>query len=77
MLGRVQLASGASQSIQGNLLAQIELAGQLHLHPAIVMDIMEDMIMGMEFIALHDAECDWSRGLLHLRACKELETCRQ
>ena len=73
---RVQLASGASQSIQGKLLVQIELAGQYYLHQVIVMDIMEDMIMGMDFLALHDAECDWSRGILRLRG-KELEACRQ
>ena len=73
---RVQLAFGASQSIQGKLLVQIELAGQYYLHQVIVMDIMEDMIMGMDFLALHDAECDWSRGILRLRG-KELEACRQ
>ena len=73
---RVQLVSGASQSIQGKLLVQIELAGQYYRHQVIVMDIMEDMVLGMDFLALHDAGCDWSRGVLRLRS-KELETRRQ
>ena len=74
---RVQLASGASQSVQGKLLVQAELAGQYYLHQVIVIDInVEDVIIAMDFLALHDAECDWSPGLLRLRG-KELEAWRQ
>ena len=32
--------------------------------------------MGMDFLALHDAECNCSRGILRFRG-KELEACRQ
>ena len=73
---RVQLASGASQSTQGKLLVEIEPTGQYYLHEVIVIGIMKDMIMAMDFLALHGAECDWSGGILRLRG-KELEACRQ
>ena len=73
---RVQLASGASQPILGKVIAEIELAGQFYLHQFLVMEIMEEAILGIDFLAIHEAECDWSRGVLRLKG-KEVEACRQ
>ena len=73
---RVHLASGAEQPILGKVVAEIELAGQFYMHQFLVMETMEEAILGIDFLAMHEAECDWSRGVLRLRG-KEVEACRQ
>jgi len=73
---RVQLASGTSEPMAGKVVVQLELAGQFYIHQVAVLNIFEEFILGYDFLAKHDVECDWKKGILKLRG-KELEACRQ
>jgi len=73
---RLTTASGASMRARGHLLLEVELAGQFYLHQFTVVDSQEPAIIGLDFLAKHDVECDWRRGVLRLRGT-EVRTVRQ
>ena len=46
---RIQLASGVSLPIEGELVVKVELAAQYYLHRILVMELLEDLILGINF----------------------------
>jgi len=72
----VQMASGECQPVGGRVMVELELAGQTYLHQVYVMQIQQDCILGMDFLAQYDVACDWRKGILKVRGT-EVEACRR
>jgi len=73
---RLMTASGAGLQARGLLLLEVELGGQYYLHQFTVVDAHEQAILGLDFMARHDAYCYWRRGVLLLRGT-EVKAVRQ
>ena len=72
----VRTVSGARASVRGRLVLEVEFAGQFYVHQFIVMDIQEDIILGLDFVHKYDVDCDWKRGVLRLKGT-EVQACRR
>lgn len=71
----VRTVSGDEAKVRGRIVLELELAGQFYVHQFLVMDINEDLILGMDFIHKNAIDCDWRKGVLRLRG-DELQACR-
>ena len=72
----VRTVSGSLASVRGRLVLEVELAGQYYVHQFMVMDIEEDIILGLDFVHKYDVDCDWRRGVLRLKG-SEVLACRR
>ena len=73
---RIITASGQEVPAAGCLVLEVELAGEFYLHQFLVVDAAEDLILGLDFLAQYNVDCDWRRGVLRMRG-HELKACRQ
>jgi hypothetical protein len=72
----IRTVSGSLASVRGRLVLEVELAGQYYVHQFMVMDIEEDIILGIDFVHKYDVDCDWRRGVLRLKG-SEVLACRR
>ena len=73
---QVRTVSGDLGKVRGSLVVEIELNGQYYAHKFIVMDIAEDLILGLDFIQKYDLNWNKKRGSLVLRG-QEVQTLRR
>ena len=64
---RIRAVSGETVPVRGQVALEIELEGQFYVHQFIVIDVKEDIILGMDFLVKHQVDIDWRRGVLTLR----------
>ena len=64
---RIRTASGEEVPAVGRVAMDVELAGRHYMSLFYVLDSAETIILGMDFLARYEAECDWKRGILRLR----------
>ena len=63
----VRTVSGEQATVRGQVALEVKLGGQFYVHQFVVMDISEDIILGMDFLLKHQVDIDWRRGILSLR----------
>ena len=73
---KIRTASGEEVPAVGCLLANVDLAGAKYLHQFLVVNVAEDVILGLDFLARYNVDCDWQQGLLRLRG-REVPSCRE
>ena len=71
----IRTVSGEFAKARGRVVLEVELGERFYTHQFIVMDIMEEMILGMDFIQKYQVDCNWRRGVLILKG-DEVQACR-
>ena len=72
----IRTVSGDLARVRGRVVLEVELGGQYYLHQFIVMDVEEDIILGIDFLRKYDVDCNWRKGVLILRG-EEVQACRR
>ena len=73
---RICTANGEEVPAAGCLLVKVNLAEEKYLHQFLIVDVAEDLILGLDFLARYNVDCDWRRGVLRLRG-REVQACCQ
>jgi hypothetical protein len=64
---RVRTVSGELAKVRGSLVVELELNSKYYVHQFIVMDVQEDLILGLDFIQKYKLNWDSERSVLVLR----------
>ena len=73
---RIRTVSGELAHVLGTVVLEMELGERFYIHQFVVMDVEENLILGMDFIQKFQVDCDWRRGVLSLRG-EEVQACRR
>ena len=63
---RVKTVSGDLAKVRGSLVVEIQLGSKYYAHQFVVIDVAEDLILGLDFIQKYDLNWDKSLGTLLL-----------
>ena len=72
----VRTVSGEFARVRGCVVLEVELGGRYYTHQFTVMDVSEDIILGLDFIQKFQIDCNWRRGVLILKG-DEVQACRR
>ena len=72
----IRTVSGERATVRGRTVLEVELGGHFYVHQFIVLDVAEDMILGLDFIQKFKVDCNWKKGVLCLQG-DEVQACRR
>ena len=64
---KVRTVSGDLANVRGEIVLEVAIGQQYYVHQFLVMDIQEDVILGLDFVQRYQVDWNWGRGVLTLR----------
>ena len=65
--GQVRTVSGDLANVRREIVLEVAIGQQYYVHQFLVMDIQEDVILGLDFVQRYQVDWNWGRGVLTLR----------
>lgn len=64
---KIRTVSGELARVRGQVILELAIGNQYYLHQFLVLDVKEDIILGLDFVQRYEVGWNWCQGTLTLR----------
>lgn len=64
---QIRTVSGSLANVRGQVILEIAIGDQYYIHQFLVVDVREDVILGLDFLQRYQVDWSWQRGTLTLK----------